>query len=167
MSTISKQDAEALSSLLSYAIDGRILPFETGKDDRPTDGERILLEELGIAGHPSKIGGMVMNLSVRPTEKTLLLASHRGILIENNTKEIVKWTIAGQVLTTPAQELVKIANSPPTDIEYLKNVAKGIYTELRSVHATDIDGKLLAIHVVATTPVGDNQFKYDVIYAPE
>jgi hypothetical protein len=78
-----------------------------------------------------------------------------------------RFTIAGQVLTTPARELVKIANSPPTDIEFLKNVAKGIHTALRQLHATDIEGKLLAIRVIATTPVGDGQFKYVVIYTQE
>jgi hypothetical protein len=53
MSTISKQDAGALSTLLSYALNGEILPFEKGENDKPTEEERLLLEELGIAGHPS------------------------------------------------------------------------------------------------------------------
>ena len=167
MSTISKQDAEALSNILSYALNGSILPFETGWNDRPTDTERLLLEELGIAGHASRIGGMVMNFSVEPQQKIPLMASHLAILIENNTQKIVKFGIAGQVLTTPARESVKIANSPPTDFEFLKNVAKRSITELRNAYTGDIDGKFLVIRVIATSPVGDDRFNYNIIYTQE
>jgi uncharacterized protein DUF2806 len=101
MSTISKQDAESLSVLLSYAINGMTLPFTKEESDRPTAGERLFLEELGIAGHPSVIGGMVMNFSAQPEQKQLFMASHRGILIQNDTEQIIAVKISGQMLTSP------------------------------------------------------------------
>jgi hypothetical protein len=48
MSIISKQDADALSTLLSYAIGGTILPYDKEENGRPTAGERLLLEELVV-----------------------------------------------------------------------------------------------------------------------
>jgi hypothetical protein len=168
MSTISKEDAAALSALLSYAINGQVPPFEKTENGRPTNEERLLLEELGIAGHPSKVGGMVVDYSLAPGPKPLLLmASHRGILVENTTQQIIKVTIPGQTLTTCARELAKIAHSPPTDIEFLKNLARNIYTQLQSTHAADIEGRLLSIHVVEVTLVGKERFSYNIVYTPE
>ena len=167
MSTISKQDAEALSRLLSYALNGALLPFEGGTDIRLTVGERMFLEELGMAGHASRIGGAQMTYSLQPGQKLPLFARHFGILVENNTKGIVTLNVPGQTLTIPARELLKIANPPSTDIEFLKDVAKSIHTELRNAHATDIEGKFLSVHVVTYTPVGDNQFSYNIIYTQQ
>jgi hypothetical protein len=169
MSTISRQDADALSTLLSYALNGTILPFEKGDNDKPTENERLLLEELSIAGHPSRIGGMVMNYTVQPTQKYLLQGSHRGILVQNDTQEIINGSIPGQVLTTIARELVEIANSPPTDIEFLKKVAAQIHRELRNKHGAEIESKRLTVHVVtcqvaATNPDGTNLVNYNIIY---
>jgi Protein of unknown function (DUF2806) len=82
MSTISKRDAEALSTLVSYALQGAILPFVIGDNGKPNEGERLLLVELGIAGHPARIGGMAINYDISPKQPFLLTASHRGILIK-------------------------------------------------------------------------------------
>jgi hypothetical protein len=169
MSTISKRDAEALSMLLSFAISDDVLPFEESEAGRPTAAERLLLEELGIAGHPSRIGGMVMNYEVQPGQKRLLMASHRGILVENNTQQQLNVQVAGQMLTTPARELAKIANSPPTDFEFLKSLAKKFYLELHDKYAVDADAGLLAVRIVSIQetsdmPTGETLVRYDVIY---
>jgi hypothetical protein len=172
MSTISKKDAEALSILLSYAINGEILPYEKGENGRPTDGDRVLLDELGIAGHPSPLAGMAINCSSQPGQKLLLLASHRGIIIQNDTQQIITVKIPGQVLTTPARELMEIANSPVTDIDFLKNVAKRIHTELRNEHAGEMDIRRLTVHVattevVRTIPAGGKVVNFNIIYTQE
>src|SRR5262249_41491411 len=52
MATISKTDAEAVSKFLSYAIDDQVVPFGI-EGHSPTIGERVLMEELDIAGHAS------------------------------------------------------------------------------------------------------------------
>jgi hypothetical protein len=149
-----------------------ILPFEKGDNDKPTDSERLLLEELGIAGHPSMVGGMVMNYTVQPTQKCLFQGSHRAILVQNDTEEILNVSIPGQALTTIARELVKIANSPPTDIEFLKKVAAQIHKELRNKHGAEIENKRLTVHVVttrvvATNPDGTNLVNYNIIYTQD
>jgi hypothetical protein len=172
MSTISRQDADALSTLLSYALNGMILPFEKGDNGKPTDSERLLLEELGIAGHPSMVGGMVMNYTVQPTQKCLLQGSYLGILVQNDTQEILNVSFPGQVLTTIARELVKIANSPPTDIEFLKKVAAQIHRELRNKHGAETESKRLTVHVVttrvvATNPDGTDLVNYNIIYTQD
>jgi hypothetical protein len=171
MSTISKKDAEALSTILSYAINGKILPFEKGENGRPTDEERVFLEELGIAGHPARSGGMVLNVSSLPGQTLLLMASHRWIIIQNDTQQIITVTIPRQTLTTPARELMAIANSPPTDIEFLKNVAEQIHTELRNEHAVAMDIRRLTVHVVtevvATNPAGEKVVNLNSVYTPE
>ncbi len=164
MSTISKQDAEALSYLLSYAINKVLLPFQKGANDRPTDLDRLFLQELGVAGHPSPIGAMGMKWSVQPGDKVILPASHLAILVENNTQQSVEFSLPGQALTTSAHELVKIANSPPTDVLFLKNVAKEIHTQLRQRHASDMDSRRLTIHVITIALVGVDQVRYNIIY---
>jgi len=139
MATISKDDAGALSNLLSFAINGRILPFQKDANGKPTDGERVFLEELGVAGHPSQIGAMMLNGTIAPNSQDLFKASHRGVVVENQTREPVEFSIGGQVLNSSAHELTEIANSPPTDIEFLKKVAQQIYSDLRGKHATQMD----------------------------
>jgi hypothetical protein len=167
VSTISKQEADNLAALFSYTIAGEVLPFENGENGRPTEKDRLLLEELGIAGHSSIIGGKVFNYDVPPVQPYLLSAIHRGIIIVNNTKKNITVRISGQALTTPARELVRIANPPPTDIEFLKNVVKKMHTDLRREHADDMDNKLLTIHIVATAPAGENKVNYNIIYTHE
>jgi hypothetical protein len=107
---------------------------------------------------------MAIRYSVQPDQKFLLLASNRGIIVKNNTKQIISFQIFGQILTTPARELAKIAYSPSTDIEFLKEVARQIYMELLLVHAADIDNGSLAVHVVSTTPVRDDGVNYQILY---
>jgi hypothetical protein len=163
MSTISKQDAEALSYLLSYAIN-ETLPFQTGANDRPTIHDRLFLAELGVAGYGSPISAMQKNCNVQPGVKAILPASHLAILVENNTQYSVKFSLSGQALNTSAHELVKIANSPPTDLLFLKNVAKEIHTELRQRHASDMDSKRPTIHGITIAPDGVDQVRYNIIY---
>ena len=44
---------------------------------------------------------MVMNYTVQPTQKCLLQGSHREILVQNGTQEIINVSIPGQVKWTP------------------------------------------------------------------
>jgi hypothetical protein len=167
MATISKADAETLSRLLSYSIDSMIVPFHKNKNKQPTHIERLFLEELGIAGHPSEIGGMEMTVTVEPNTKRLLQGSHLAILIDNQMPEAVKISIPGQILTSIGRELIKIANPPDTDIEFLKNLSEEIYKNLRTTYATQMDKNILDVHVATTEPVGENRFRFQVVYSPK
>jgi hypothetical protein len=165
MSTITKADAEALSRLLSYVINGVVLPFQTDQEASPNTGERLFLEELGIASHPSQIGGMNFNLGISPGDH-VLAASGRGIFIQNHTSASVPVSIAGQILSQPGRELTQIANPPPTDVEFLKKIASQIKGEFRNKYAAKLDSGRLQVHVAAITPTGGGQFKVVVIDTP-
>ena len=163
MSTLTKGDAETLSRLLSYVINGVVLPFETGESGSPSTAERLFLVELTIGSHPSQIGGMKYDFSIPPGSH-ILAASGRGLLIQNQTSAAVAISIAGQILSQAGKELIKIANPPLTDLEFLKKIATQIKSDLRSNCATEVGGGLLQVHVVAITPTERGQFRDSVIH---
>jgi hypothetical protein len=90
-----------------------------------------------------------------------------AIAIENSMPVPAKFTLQGQILTSSAPELIRIANSPPTDIEFLKKVARNINTDLRTEYATEMDKGLLQVHVVTTTTVDENVVRYVKVFTPE
>jgi hypothetical protein len=166
MSTISKQDAELVSNLLSYAVHEMVIPFDitVGQTKMPLDGERVLLEELGVAGHPCSIGGMSFPLTVMPSSRGALMASHRAVLVDNKMQQSVDIRISGQLLTGTGRELLKISNSPPTDIEFMKAFAKVIDTQLRGAHGAAMDNGLLVVHAVDVFPMGGGRATYRIFH---
>jgi hypothetical protein len=120
MSTISKREAEALTSLLAFAIDGMIIPFQKGNDGRPTDAERFFLQELGVGGNPTVFGGMEVKQVVEAGQKRVFLASHRGILLENQTNSSIEISVPGQAITQLGKELFSIANAESWTIEGMR-----------------------------------------------
>jgi hypothetical protein len=168
MAVISKSDAENLSKLLSFGIAQRIVPFQTADNGEPSDGSRLFLAELGVAGHPSQVGGMQLNLTAAPNAPTAFIASHRTILVVNQMSETAAFFIPGQALTGTGHELIKIANPPPTDIGFLKKVAEQIMGILRTRYSAQIENGLLKVQVATTTPTGDNRIAVnDVIFTVE
>jgi hypothetical protein len=167
LATISKNDAENLSRLLSFVIDGMILPFSEDKDRAPSTVERLFLEEIGVAGHPSRIGGMSLTITVNPQSAHVLRASRLGIIIENSTADTLVCSVPGQAITSTGRELVRIANSPATDMEFLKKVALNIRNELRDKHAAKIDDGFVKVHIGVITPVDETQVRYHVIFTVE
>jgi hypothetical protein len=148
LALISKRDAELLSNLLSFAFAGSIVPFDTDDNGHPTIAERAFLDELRVAGHPSQIGGMKMDFTIPANGRALLLAAgHRAIAIINDMSEPAKFSIPGQVLTTIGKELLPIANSPPTDMEYLRKIALNIYGSFKASYRVPVDDGLLSVQV--------------------
>jgi hypothetical protein len=148
LALISKRDADLLSKLLSFAFAGSIVPFVSDDNDHPTDDERVFLDELRVAGHPSKIGGMEMKYSVPTNGTGLMLASgHRAIAIINHMSEPATFSIPGQLLTTVGKELLPIANSPPTDFEFLRKIARNIYERFKGAYPAAVETGLLAVQV--------------------
>jgi len=84
--------------------------------------------------------------------------------VDNRSAKEVKFAIPGQVLTTSGRELLPIANSPPTELEFLKTVASQIYSALRGSHGDDMDAGLLSVHVVSTTVTDNQNFQYQNIF---
>jgi hypothetical protein len=167
IATLSKSDAEKLSKLLSFAVIEQFIPFATADipttdNGGPSAEARLFLTELGVAGNPSRYGGVQMNLTAVPNNATLFDASHGAIMVINQTPEVVTFSILGQVLTGTGRELIKIANPPATDIEFLKNVAQQIMDNLRSVHSAQIESGQLKVQVVTPTQY---QGAFNVIFA--
>jgi Protein of unknown function (DUF2806) len=146
LSTVSKDELTQVSDFLSYAIGTwTMVPFE-------------------IAGHPSRIGGPALTVTLEAGKTYLGLASHRGIMVKNQAANSVKFTVLGQILTASSQELLPIANSPVTDTEFLKGVASQIYSSLRETHAADVDGGLVSVHVVTAARVDEERVQYEIIF---
>lgn len=164
MATISKNDAVNLSRLLSFVIDGMILPFPEDEDRVPSTAERLFLEEIGVAGHPSRIGGMSLSLTVGPRSAHVLRASQLGIIIENITSDTLVCSIPGQAVTSTGRELVRIANPPATDTEFLKKVALKIRAELWGKHTAKVDDGSIKVHIGAITPAGETAIRYQVLF---
>jgi hypothetical protein len=160
LATISKEDAELVSRLLSYALDKKIIPF--GQGIGPSDLERLLLEELGLAGHPSHIGGMALTFTVQAQDKLVVLATHLSILIVNKTSYQLQASLPGQALTTSAAELYRIANPPPTDFEFMRAIAKMVFGDLRGRYQADVDNGLILVHVAHVVPVPEKKDYFNV-----
>jgi Protein of unknown function (DUF2806) len=155
LALISKRDAELLSNLLSFAVAGSVVPFDTDDSGHPTVAERAFLDELRVAGHPSQIGGMRIDWTIAANGQALLAAaSRREIAIINNMSEPAKFSIAGQVLTTLGKELLPIANSPPTAMEFLRKIARNIYASFKSAYPAAVENGLLKVHVGEFVQVG-------------
>ena len=165
MATISKADAEALSNLLSYVI-AEVIPFQTGDDGKPTDGERLFLEELGVAGHPSHIGGMQLNVTVSAKMNRVLPAIQRGLVIENKTDHEIEVFIPGQPVRKAALEIAPIANSPATNLEFLKRVAEQARADLKGRYTKETESGELRVHVANTNDLGEGRVQYQVVYTP-
>jgi hypothetical protein len=131
------------------------VPFETAEDEHPTVAERVFLDELGIAGHPSQIGGMELNFAVNESSRVLVSAmGNRAIFVINDMAEPAKFSIPGQVLTTVGKELLPIANSPPTDMEFLRKIARKIYGGFKATYREPVDNGLLTVQVGESRPEG-------------
>lgn len=62
-STLSKDDAHAITNFLSYALLKKVVP--SNSDGRaPSFDVRVLMEQLGLASTPNQIGGLAWKLSV-------------------------------------------------------------------------------------------------------
>jgi hypothetical protein len=132
LSTLSRADAQTISSFFAYAISDLFVPMAQNLEHGPHIHSRILMEELGLASQPNMIGGLVWNIDV-PSNRNLILTSNTlGILIANRTTREIKFPLECQVLTMPAKELIKIANPPASDFEYLKEVSQIIFEKIRA-----------------------------------
>ncbi|MET4034433.1 hypothetical protein ABIB94_008341 [Bradyrhizobium sp. JR7.2] len=135
LSTLSKSDAHEISNFLSLVV-GNVVP---AGDNLVSFNQRVLMQELGVASHASTMGGLAWNFVFPPTTKTLLACRGAGIVVANETEKPIKVSLNGQVLTKTGSELLKIANPPSTDMNYLKEVAQIFFELIREAgHAEEI-----------------------------
>jgi hypothetical protein len=165
LALISTPDAERVSRLMSYSLDMAMVPFEEGADGCPTTADRLFLEELGLAGHPNKFGGMVRTTSIPAGQTKLLMASKFAIVIINNSQNEIAFRVPCQLLTTPGRELAVIASPPPTDVDFLKKVARQMYEWLRG-HSEEMRRGEIVLEVATITHLDQDQYRFEGFYAP-
>lgn len=162
---MSKSDADLISNFLGYTLQRVLVPFAETINAEITDIRRVLMEELGIAGHPSQIGGMALNLTAEARQNYLVAASGMmGIVVGNGTDAPVNFQISGQILTSSGRELMPIANSPPANMPFLKEVARDIYRQISGAKkAQELDEGKIKVHVVRWLPAGESVINFQIL----
>jgi hypothetical protein len=163
LATISKDDAEKLSRLLSYALNGQIVPQWVGLAAGPTIAEQLFLQELGVASHAGVVGGMSLNLTVGVGESFIVAGSEHGIAIQNHAAGPVMFTIPGLPLTSSARELLTISRSPATDLGFLKYVAMQVYNQLQNKHKLEVESGSIVVSIGPTEQVDDKVWSFKTI----
>jgi Protein of unknown function (DUF2806) len=171
MALISRQDATDIITFLSYVIGGGVVPFRDdesmpgGPFDRgpstnslPTTSLRLAMEEFGIALSASPTEVVSHTVEVDPMSQEHLSASHRGFMVDNKTSNQINYIVAGQPITKSAQELIRMANLPPTDLEFMKEIANRIYAELLGKYTADVDAERIQVHIVSVDDVSNILF---------
>jgi len=91
---------------------------------------------------------MRIDWTIAANDQALLAAAgNRAIAITNSMSEPAKFSIDGQILTTIGKELLPIANSPPTRMDFLQKIARNIYEKLKGAYPTPVEEGLLKVHV--------------------
>ncbi|MDA9391453.1 hypothetical protein WN73_12460 [Bradyrhizobium sp. CCBAU 45394] len=132
LSTLSKSDANEISNFFSYVLFDRIVPNANALPHGPEIHARLLMEELGLASSPTVFSGLIWNISIPANTNIIMTASGFGILIINRTTREINFQLEAQILSTPARELVKIANPPAANFEYIKSVSQIIFEKIRN-----------------------------------
>ncbi|BAL77003.1 DUF2806 domain-containing protein [Bradyrhizobium cosmicum] len=161
LSTLSKSDAQQISNFFSFVVSGVFVPIGPGETPfGPSFPSRILMEELGLASQPNTLGGLAWNIEVAPKRNLVLSCSGYGLLITNQTERSMRFQIECQVLTTPARELFRIANPPPTDFEFLKAFAQIIFEKVRTGGFAEeiVSSGTVGVQAGALVPTGPEQF---------
>lgn len=166
LSTLSRSEAHAISSFFSYVLFERIVPLADGLLHGPKLDTRILMTELGLTTDPNVFSGLSWNMSVPPNQNVLLRATNFGILIVNQTSREIKFQLESQILTTPGQELVTIANPPPTHIDYLKSVSQLIFEKIRNAGFAEevVNHRTVAVQAGPLVSAGTDQNRIAPIY---
>jgi hypothetical protein len=80
VSTLSKEDAEAIAKFLPYAINDKAVAIRKDHSSQPTLDTRLRMEDIGvIAGGSGGPGGLALDVSVQPNSGDANVASKREL----------------------------------------------------------------------------------------
>jgi Protein of unknown function (DUF2806) len=147
LAIVSKRELAAISKFLSYNVRG-IVPYQEANQHDPDAVLRTLMEELGIAGHPSSIGGMSIKVLLPPDASQVLEGRNRAILVQNNSASELGFSVGGQIVSSVGMELLPISNCQTTDIEFLKSVGLKIHNDLLQKHPEDCEKGRISVSIV-------------------
>jgi hypothetical protein len=154
VSTISREEADAISRFLSFIMHDEFVANLHEAKHGPNLSMRIMMEELGIASSPNSIGGLAWSGTIGAGNKMLIHGNARGILIENHTSTEVKFSIPCQVLSKPAKELIKIANAPPTPLEFVREVGQLVIDQLNGTRGEEVRSDMIVVQCGTVHPEG-------------
>jgi hypothetical protein len=151
ISTLSRDDAHKISQFFSLVLEGQFVPLfqEINTEVEPGLNTRRLMEELSLASPPNTVSGLEISSDMTPQSKSMLRGIGHAVLVQNRTDVPVRFVVQCQVLTKTGQELVSIANPPPTPVEFLRRAAQAIFNNIQPKHSKE----LLAGQIVVTVNV--------------
>jgi hypothetical protein len=147
VSTLSKEDAEAIAKFLPYAIDDKAIAIRKDISSQPTVDTRLRMEDIGVIAGGVSLTGLGLDFSVEPNSRRGWVASKRAIAIENKCPVLLALSIPAQALTQAARELIPIAKLHATELEYLKEVAEALGTQCEHRYSAEYNSGLIQIHV--------------------
>lgn len=166
VASISKPEAELISKFLCFAFLPGIVPNLEEITHGPDISQRLIMEELGLASHPSTIGGLVWGGLATSSSNFSLLTKNIGITVQNKTEIPVKVEIGCQTLSQPAKDLMTIAGSPDMPRPFLNEVAKYVLKRLDSIRRDDLKSGSISVSIVEPIS-GDDRWRVIEILKPE
>jgi hypothetical protein len=170
VSVLSKEDANEISKYFSFAVglqDFFIVPFLRLTPHVPVDSARIFMNELGIASSPNSEGGLAWYTDIHPSGTAELRGTGTAVALRNNSTREIHVEFGCQVLTRPGQELMQIANAPPSPLEYMKGLAHHLYETLRENYQNDLMTGSIIVHVGTVSEAKDGSVAFREIYRVE
>lgn len=138
LKTLSKQEAELISQLASYVIDGRIARAQkTYLDSKGLTFSRLLMmQELGVLSGVEAIGLSTNYNSIVPEKFTRALVSHGKALIIEHDDSSKALKIEIYMLTAVGRQVLGLG-SFEADLEYMRLVARDILKQGFTVKLSD------------------------------
>ena len=138
LKTLSKDEAELISKVARYAVDGRIVRSQTeylAQHGVPF-GLLLRLQEIGVLSGVEAIGLNTQYKTIQGGRYIKALVSHRKALIVEHADEAKVLSLEVYTLTIVGTQVLGLG-SFDADLDYLRAVGKGIAAQGFSVQLTD------------------------------
>jgi len=125
LKTLSKQEAEMISRLASYVIDGRIARAQSAYlDSKGLSFSRFLvMQELGVVSGVEAISLNTQYKSIDDQKFIRPFVSHNKVLIVEHDDPTITLTFEVYLLTAVGREILGLGSFDP-DIEYMRLIGK-------------------------------------------
>lgn len=149
LSTLSKDDAQAISQFFSYVLGGQIVPRKSRGEIGPDLDTRLEMEELGLVTTHNPVGGLAWVLNIPAKLNFLMAGESIGVTVVNQSDRDINIKVECQFLTKTGVELMQVANPPHTDRKYLEEVSQIIFDSIRNAGFADEIVNQKTVKVVA------------------
>lgn len=138
LKTLSKDEAEVISKVARYAVDGRIIRSQAEylAEHGVPFGLLLRLQEIGVLSGVEALGLNTQYKSIRPGTYIKALVSHRKALIVEHADEAKVLNLEVYTLTMVGTQVLGLG-SFNADLDYLRAVGNGIAAQGFSVQLCD------------------------------